>query len=95
MRISKRELLAYAFISESLGKRGATFGEAIDLISSGLCLSKASSMRVLRRLAKLGLIRITGKPGSLMVSVNDIMEVLAPLARSYARDRCERHKGRR
>lgn len=92
MRISKRELFAYVLLYKTLGSREVAIGEFFDVLSSRICLSTASAMRMMRRLRKLGLIGTRDERGTRYVYMKDLIEALLPLAEAYTINRCERRK---
>ncbi len=75
-----------------LYRRGSRleYNEAIEEVSSKLCVPRRVSRRILKRLRNTGYVRIEKRYNSVSVYVRDINEVFNELLGDYSGKRCSR-----
>ncbi len=84
VRLAKRELAAYIL----LGSRGEIeLGEAIDLLSRELCMTRRVSRGVIKRLRKLKLLEYNKDNSKIIVKVKPIEQALAEFYKGYRSQR--------
>lgn len=86
-KLRRRELAAYYFLLEAAP---LNLGEALDLLSSELCMTRRVARSVVKRLRRLGLLYLEKEEAGLLVRVRGPLEVLQEDARSYMEDRRRR-----
>ena len=86
-KLRRRELAAYTLIL----KRGRVeLGEAVDLVSRYMCTTKRTARRIIKRLRRLGLVRLVQEETRFVVEPVDPVDVMVSASRDYMRARWER-----
>ncbi len=87
--LRRRELAAYLLLYRSGVE---DYGEAIETVRRGLCTTKRTARRIVKRLARVGAIRILKEPDRLRISIVEPEALLEALVSGYIgsrRSRCE------
>ncbi len=85
-KLNKRELAAYTLLSKY---KMLNYGDAIDLLASELIMTKRTASNILRRLKRLGLIRVKIEDTRIIVEAEDIWRILDDMLEKY---KAERHR---
>ncbi|MCE4609780.1 MAG: hypothetical protein F7C36_05315 [Desulfurococcales archaeon] len=85
-KLKKRELAAYTLLSKH---KKINYGDAIDLLTSELIMTKRTASNVLRRLKRLGLIKVKIEDTRIIIEVEDIWRILDNMLEKY---KAERHR---
>ena len=86
-KLRRRELAAYYVLLEA---SPLNLGEAIDLLSGKLCMTRKVARSVVKRLRRLRLLYLEKGEGGLLVRVREPLEVLREDAHNYMEDRRRR-----
>ena len=86
-KLNKRELVSYYLLLRS---GTLNIGEAVDLLSERLCMTKRTARRVIKRLKRLSLVNVEVKEDSLLVKARGLEEVLTEVSEGYIESRQRR-----
>ncbi|MEB3844254.1 MAG: hypothetical protein LRS48_01065 [Desulfurococcales archaeon] len=94
-RLNKRELAAYILLQY----RGplVELGEAVDVLSRELCMTRRTARAVIKRLRKNGLLTYIKRDNMILLEVKPLDQAARELLENYRRqrqDRCEALAGR-
>jgi len=88
--LRRREIAAYLL----LYKAGVEeYGEAIELVRRRLCTTKRTARNIVKRLARVGAIRVYRRGDTYRVEVAEPLEVLELMAGGYIASRSEKCGG--
>lgn len=90
MRIRRRELAAAILLYRLYGGSKVNMGEALDFLRREFCVTRKTAVNIVRRLGKLGFLRVSMEGGGLNVEIIDPVSVLEARARDYVKSRRER-----
>ncbi|MEB3759922.1 MAG: hypothetical protein GSR72_01700 [Desulfurococcales archaeon] len=85
-KLNKRELVAYTLLCKH---KKINYGDAIDLLASELVMTKRTASNILRRLKRLGLIKVKIEDTGIIVEAEDIWRILNDMLERY---KTERHR---
>ncbi|MEM3182279.1 MAG: hypothetical protein QXP23_05010 [Fervidicoccaceae archaeon] len=85
----KRELLAFYFLSKEMQEKEVSAFEIASALKTELCLSMATSRRIVKRLLSLGMLE-RGSEGRL--KVRKMEDYFEKAYSKYKEDRCRRKK---
>ncbi|MEM0340244.1 MAG: hypothetical protein QXN05_01705 [Acidilobaceae archaeon] len=93
MRLSKREIACALKLVDSFGLGNkVNIGLVLAVLEKELCMSRKASKNSLKRLSKLGFIRIIKTENELLAVIEDPISVLRKIVESYVKKRSERCK---
>ncbi|MDM7275132.1 MAG: hypothetical protein P3X22_003280 [Thermoprotei archaeon] len=90
MRIRRRELAAAFMLYRLYGASKVNMGEALDTLKGEFCVTRRTAVNIVRRLGKLGFLRVLIEGGSLKVEIMDPVSVLEARTMDYVKSRREK-----
>ena len=83
----RRELAAYLLLLEA---GPMNLGDAIDLVRTRLCSNKKTARNIIKRLKRIGALRVVRREGEIIVEPLDPLDFLRVLTRGYIEARSRR-----
>ncbi len=89
MRLPDKRELASMYVLYMEGPE-LNYGTALDIIANSLCCNKKTARNIVKRLRKLGALKVYKRGGELLVRVEDPAAYLERVIRSYVSMRSSR-----
>jgi len=88
--LRRRELAAYLLLYRS---RVGEYGEAVELVRRELCTTKRTARNIVKRLARVGALRIVRRGDRFLVEVREPLELIELMVGGYIASRRDRCRG--
>jgi len=88
--LRRREIAAYLLLYR---RKVEEYGEAIDIVRRELCTTKRTARNIVKRLARVGAIRVYRAGDTYRIEVAEPLEVLELMAGGYIASRREKCGG--
>ncbi len=92
MRIRRRELAAAVLLYRLYGKSKVNMGDVLDTVRGEFCVTRRTAFNIVKRLGKLGFLKISVEGSSLNVEIMDLVSVLEAKTMDYVKSRKEKCK---